>query len=395
MRYRVKALAAGGAVEIVQLEALTRAQADLMARERGLSVISIGFDFSLAGWARRTSKRFPLLVFSQQLIALLDAGLGTVEALQVLAAENSGAGAGVLNAVLETVYSGRSLSYALQQQPGVFPALFIATIRASERTGDMKEALGRYVEYHAQIDHLRRKIISASIYPALLALAGVLVTAFLMFYVVPRFSQIYEDIGGELPFLSRALMQWGQLLSKHALAIIAGVVAVIALAAFAAAQPGWRRWVWDRLWAIPRLGEVLRIYHLARFYRTLGMLLRSGIPLLTALDMAEGLLDPALRPSLQAARRAVSEGQPASDAMLQQRLTTPMALSMLRVGERTGELGSMMDRVAALYDEDLSRWVDVATRLFEPLLMAAIGILIGVIVVLLYLPVFELANSLK
>lgn len=395
MHYRVKALAARGAVEIVHLEAPTRAQADLMARERGLSVISIGFDVSMAGWARRKRKRFALLVFSQQLIALLDAGLGTVEALEVLAVENGSAGADVLNAVLETVYSGHSLSHALQQQPGVFPTLFIATIRASERTGDLKEALGRYVEYHGQIDRLRRKIVSASIYPALLAVTGGLVTAFLMFYVVPRFSQIYEDIGGELPFLSRALMHWGQLLGEHAFAVMAGIGALAAAAAFAASQPAWRRWVWERLWAIPRLGEVLRIYQLARFYRTLGMLLRSGMPLLTALGMAEGLLDPALRPSLQAARRAVSEGQPASDALLQQRLTTPMALSMLRVGERTGELGSMMDRVAVLYDDDLSRWVDMATRLFEPLLMAAIGILIGVIVVLLYLPIFELANSLK
>jgi general secretion pathway protein F len=169
----------------------------------------------------------------------------------------------------------------------------------------------------------------------------------------------------------------------------------IAAATFVFTRPAWRRWIRDRLWAVPRLGEVLRIYHLARFYRTLGMLLRSGVPLLSALDMAEGLLDPAFRPALRQARRAVSEGQPASDAMHRNGLTTPMALSMLCVGERTGELGSMMDRVAGLYGDEVSRWVDVATRLFEPLLMVLIGLLIGVIVVLLYLPVFELANSLK
>lgn len=395
MLYRVKALASGGSLTLLHLEAPTRAQAGHMARDRGLNVISIRPDLSPAHWLAHRGERFALLLFAQQLGALLDAGLGTVEALEAMSRETSRSSSQTLSTLLAHVRAGRSLSFSMEQNPGAFPPLFVATIRASERTGDLQEALARFVSYQQQVDRLRGKVVNASIYPLLLLSAGALVAAFLMFYVVPRFGQIYEDIGGQLPFMSRLLMQWGQLLSAHATAVVAGLAAMSALAVYAFTRPTTRQWLWKRLWALPRLGELLRIYQLARFYRTLGMLLRSGMPLLTALEMAEGLLDPALRPALREARREVSEGQPASTALSLHGLTTPTSLSMLGVGERTGELGPMTDRVATLYDDELARWVEIGTRLVEPVLMALIGCVIGLIVVLLYMPVFELASSLK
>ena len=156
-----------------------------------------------------------------------------------------------------------------------------------------------------------------------------------------------------------------------------------------------RSWIVAQLWKIPALGERMRLYQLARFYRTLGMLLRGGTPVVTALDMAAGLLSPALRGSLAAAALAIREGRSISEAMSMHNLTTPVALRMLRVGERSGRMDEMMERVAAFCDDEISRWVDWFTRLFEPLLMAFIGIVIGVIVVLMYLPVFELAGSIQ
>jgi len=394
MRFRIKAIAAGGSVEELSVDADSLDQAEQIVRQRGLGLISVQSESR--GVARGVvGTRFALQVFAQQFVSLLAAGLNTVEALEALAQENQGHTARQVQAVLAQVQSGRSLSQALESSPSAFPALFVATVRASERTGDLREALSRYVDYQRQIEQLRKKVISASIYPLLLACAGVLVTGFLMFYVVPRFSQIYEELGGDLPVLSKLLMQWGRLLSAHAASVLTGIALAIAAAGFWLSRPALRASLWRRLWVVPRVGDVLRVYQLARFYRTLGMLQRGGMPLPAALDMADGLLDPVLRPALVAARRAVREGQPASEALSAVGLTTPMAMSMLRVGERTGELGAMMDRIASYYDEDLSRWVDMATRLFEPLLMAAIGVLIGAIVVLLYLPVFELAGSLK
>jgi general secretion pathway protein F len=139
----------------------------------------------------------------------------------------------------------------------------------------------------------------------------------------------------------------------------------------------------------------MRLYQLARFYRTLGMLLRGGTPVVPAIDMASGLLTPALRPGLARAREAIREGRAISEAMSQHGLTTPVALRMLRVGERSGRMDEMMDRIASFLDDEIARWVEWFTRLFEPLLMAVIGVAIGAIVVLMYLPVFELAGSLQ
>jgi len=395
MRYRVKALAAGGTLTVLHVDAADRAQAGRIAGERGLSVLSVRPELSPAQWLRPRAARFPLALFAQQFVALLSAGLGTVESLEAMAGEASRGDAATLRELLGHVRAGRSLSWGMEQLPQAFPALFVATVRASERTGDLREAMVRYLAYQEQVEQLRRKVVNASVYPLLLLGAGALVSAFLLLYVVPRFAAIYEDIGGQLPLLSRLMMEWGQLLSAHAGTVLLAAGAVLAAAGHAATRPALRRWVAQRLWALPRFGEWLRVYQLARLYRTLGMLLRSGLPLVAALDLAEGLLAPALRGALRDARRAISEGRPVAESLAAHRLTTPIAASMLGVGERSGELGPMLDRVAALYDDQLARWVELGTRLVEPLLMAAIGAVIGLIVILLYMPVFELAGSLR
>jgi general secretion pathway protein F len=218
---------------------------------------------------------------------------------------------------------------------------------------------------------------------------------FLLGYVVPKFSHVYEDIQGDLPLLSRLLLEAGKFLEANGL--VAGAIFLAAL--FAAARllmlPETRRWIGTRLWAIPAIGERMRLYQLARFYRTLGMLLRGGTPMVTALDMSTGLLSPALRGHLGLASQAIREGRSISEAMAAHNLTTPVALRMLRVGERSGQMDEMMARIAAFCDDEIARWVDWFTRLFEPLLMAVIGVVIGVIVVLMYLPVFELAGSIQ
>jgi len=149
------------------------------------------------------------------------------------------------------------------------------------------------------------------------------------------------------------------------------------------------------IWRIPALGKKLRIFQLARFYRTLGMLLNGGTSIIVALESVAGLLDKTLQSKMKLASVAIQQGQPISQAMDQVGLTTPIALRMLRVGERSGKIGEMMERIAAFYDEELSRWIDWFTKLFEPILMLFIGLVIGVVVLLLYMPIFELAGSIQ
>jgi general secretion pathway protein F len=396
MLYLVKALRNPEGVVSLVLDAADEIDAGRQARANGMNVLSLkpATSWKLGRFGRK--HRFPLALFNQELMALLGAGLALVEAIEALAEkETNGSIRAVLDQLSERLRHGRTLSQAMQEQPHAFPPLYISTVRATERSGGLAEALKRFAAYESQLDLVRKKVISASIYPILLIAAGTLVLLFLLGYVIPKFSLVYEDIQGNLPFASQLLLQTGKLMQQHGVAIgIAFVVVLAALVRVTTTQRA-RQWIGRKLWQIPAVGARMRLYQLARFYRTLGMLLRGGTPVVPAIDMASGLLAPALRPGVARAREAIREGRTISEAMSLHGLTTPVALRMLRVGERSGRMDDMMDRIAVFLDEEIARWVDWFTRLFEPLLMAFIGIVIGVIVVLMYLPVFELAGSIQ
>jgi general secretion pathway protein F len=330
------------------------------------------------------------------LLALLSAGLSLIEGLETLAEkEHASEGGHVLQALLDCLYQGKPFSEAMEQQPQLFPALFVATVRASEKTGDLGEALARYVAYETQFDVVRKKVVSASVYPLLLLSVGGLVVVFLLTFVVPRFSVVFADSSAHLPLASRLLLGWGTLVAERGGELLTAAVVGIAVAVWAFTRTETRRYLARLLWRLPAVGERVRLYHLARFYRTLGMIQRGGIPLITAMDMAGGLLSAGLQDNLGRARAAVEHGLPLSRALGDNGLTTPVALRMLRVGERSGCMAERLERIGLFYDEDMARWVDVTTRLFEPLLMAVIGVVIGGVVLLMYLPIFELAESVQ
>ena len=396
MHYRVRGLAADGAVMVLELDARDEHDASEQANSRGIAVLSVRRRSVLAGRLAARRTRFPLLLFSQELLALLQSGISLVESIETLAEKEQRPEARkVLEQLIARLRQGQALSAALQQSPDAFPALYVAAVRAAERTGDLAEALLRYTAYQTQVDFVRKKLVASAIYPVVLISVGLLVTLFLLGYVVPRFSGIYEDMGNNLPWMSRVLMHWGQFIQSHALGAGVGLVAAAALGAYWLTRPATRQQISGWLWRVPALGERMRIYQLARFYRTLGMLLRGGIAAVPAIGMVSGLLESSLRARLARAAQLVKEGQPMSQAMETAGLVTPVALRMLRVGERSGRMGEMMERIAAFHDEEMARWVDWFTRLFEPLLMAFIGLVIGLIVVLLYLPIFELAGSIQ
>ena len=360
MRFRITALEQSQGVAVHELDALDEADAHRQALARGLRVLAV----RTARLKVSKRSRLSLVSFSNELVALLEAGLSLVEAIDALTEkERDESVRSLLEGLRRRLYEGQSLSVALGELPGAFTSLYVATVRASERTGAISEALRRFVTYQQQIDLLKKRLINASIYPAVLLAAGSLVVLFLVAYVVPRFSGIYEDIGGELPLASRVLMQWGRLLDAHGGAVLAGALAAFGLAAFGVTRPAFRAALGRLAARLPMVGYQLDLYQLARLYRTVGMLLRGGLPVVTALEMTGGLLAVASQPQLVAATRAVREGRGLADALTTHGLTTPVAERMLRVGERSGNMGEMMERVAAFYDEELSRFVDVATRL--------------------------------
>jgi general secretion pathway protein F len=399
MRFELKAIGQDGRVEALDLEAFDRSGAVQQAESRGYTVIAVRQRAAmLGGW--KSGERFPVVLFSQELLVLLQAGLPLVDSIETLAQKERRAdrvthvGAS-LERLAGILRQGRPFSAALEQLPHAFPPLYIATVRASEHTSDLGAALGRYVAYAIQLEAIRKRLVNASIYPGLLISVGGLVTLFLMLYVVPRFSHIYEERAVELPMFSKILLGWGKIVEGQGVLVVIFLAAAVVLLVYAFRSSAVRARIGDFLWRVPALGERMKLYQLARFYRTIGMLLRGGMPLIASLDMGAELLHPALRERLAHARRAISEGKPVSASLDDSGLTTPVAMRMLAVGEQSGNMGEMMDRAASFHDEEISRWVEWFTRLFEPILMAVIGLGIGAIVVLMYMPIFELAGSLQ
>lgn len=351
---------------------------------------------ALAVAAKSASRRFPLPLFTRQLLSLLRAGLTVVESLETLAAQDRGSPtAQLLDDLLARLREGLPFSAALQRHPLVFPELYVATVKASERTGNMPEALQRYIVFHEKLAELRKKVVSAAIYPVLLMSVGGIVTLFLLGYVVPRFALVFADSGRNPEGISGLLFAWGGFLNRHAGAIGIAALGLLMLLVGLFSLPEVRAAAGRLAWRLPGLGERLRLFFLARFYRTTGMLLRAGIPLRSTLEMVADILPAALRAGLRTAVSGIEQGQPFSKAAEAGGLSTPVALRMIAAGERSGQLGDMLESVAAFYDEEINRLVDTFTRLFEPLLMAFIGLVVGGIVLLLYMPIFELAGNFQ
>lgn len=392
MRFELKAIGPEGNVELLDFQAQDESSAVQALERRGYTILSVRPRRSLLWQSGRA--RFPVVLFSQELRALLQAGLPLVESIDTLAQkERTDEWRLLLERVAATLREGRPLSAALEQFPQAFGALYIATVRAAERTSDLAPALARYIAYATQLEAIRKRVVNASIYPLLLMAVGGMVALFLLLYVVPRFGRIYAERGGDLPLFSRWLLAWGQAVDEHGLLVLA-VAAVVIVAAIYLLR-SFKEEIANLLWRLPAIGERLKVYQLARFYRTIGMLVRGGTPLVNALESAGELLHPLLRGRLTAASRAVAEGHKLSQSMEANGLTTPVAARLLVVGERGGNIGEMLESIAAFHDEEMARWVDWFTRLFEPILMALIGLVIGVIVILMYMPIFELAGSLQ
>lgn len=394
MQYQLKVLRAGNAPTSMRLEAASDAEACRIAEQQGYAVLRVKVQG--VGALQNRASKFPLLFFCQELRVLLEAGLTLPESIETLAKKEAKPEVrATLDALSVSLHEGRPLSEALAGMPQHFPSLFVASVRACETTGNLPEGLMRFSLHLEQADVLRKRIVSASIYPALVLSFGVLVLAFLLGFVVPRFSRIYEGRIANLSTASEWLLWVGQLVEHHGLLILLGTVVVVAALVFALMQASVRARISNALTKLPQIGMRFRIYQLSRLYRTMSMLLRSGMPVISALALVNELLGHTLQISISKARRLVSEGRLLSEAMEESGLTTPVALQLFRVGEKSGRLEVMMERAASFHEEEMLRWVDAFTKLFEPLLMAAIGVVIGFIVLMMYLPIFELASGLQ
>ncbi|THE56282.1 type II secretion system F family protein [Enterobacter bugandensis] len=343
----------------------------------------------------RKEKRFPLNLFLQELIALLEAGLVVVEAVEALRESSRDGGTSlVLDTLVKKLYEGAQLSQAMMALPALFPPLLINTVASSEQTGHLPEALKRFQFYESRMEILRKRIKSTLLYPTIVIAAGGIILFFLLGFIIPRFSVVFD--GMKNPSASAQLiLWWGHLTQTHGSLLLAGCAAAVAGIVMAVRSPRLRQRALGLLLRIPALRQQHQLSVLVRFYRTLGLLLQGGLPAPDALMLSREILPATHRQQVEQVIRDVAAGESLSRMLEAQRMTTPVASRLLQVGERSGELPAMCERIAAFYDESLERAIETFSKIFEPILMMVVGGIVGLVVFLLYMPIFELAGGLQ
>lgn len=399
MQFEIRTISGDNLVARLTVEARDEADARSQVEAAGLVAATIrpASDARLGVLFGRRARqpRFDVVLFSQELLALLSAGLSIVESLEALLENDAQATTrAVLTRLLAGLREGKRLSAVLAEQPQVFSLLYVGVVTTAEGTSDLPRSLARFIEYQQRVATVRNKVVSAAIYPAILLLVGAAVTAFLIGFVVPRFAEVYQGTGRRLPWLSQQMLDCGQLFAQHTVAVLTVLGVSVALAGAGVRHVLKTLGMAALMARIPGVGERLRIFELSRLYLTLGMLIEGGITIVAAIDIAHGIASPRVRAGLRASKTLVEAGTPLSAAFEVHQLTTPISLRLLRVGERTGEMGQLLFDSATFYDGEISRWIDRFTRTFEPLLMAIIGLVVGLIVVMLYLPIFDLAGDM-
>jgi type IV pilus assembly protein PilC len=334
------------------------------------------------------------LIFNQQFVTLIRAGLPILKALDLLSDRLTDPKLSKhIAAVREEIRNGALLSDAFAKQ-GVFPPIYVTSVLAGERSGALAEVLERFIHYQKLALSVRKKLLVSLMYPALLILLVICLIVFLVTYVVPNFAQLYASMDAELPAPTRILIAIGTTARNYVLIGFAGLIGAIVGFRFWARTAAGRERVDRFLLKIPVAGEVWLKYQVAQFSRVLGTLLLGGIPLMQALDTAsDSLGTEVLRKVLAEAVKLVREGQALSASLRKTKLFPNLSLDMIEVGESTGALPQMLTSVAEFYEEDVSNSVTAALSLIEPVIMIIMGIFVAFVLVSLYLPIFSLGES--
>jgi type IV pilus assembly protein PilC len=335
------------------------------------------------------------LIFNQQFVTLVRAGLPILKSLDLLSERLTEPKlARHLRAVRDDVKNGEMLSDAFRNR-GVFPPIYVTSVLAGEKSGSLAEVLDRYISYQKLSQAVKKKLLVSLIYPSLLMSMTLLLIVFLITYVVPNFAQLYTSMNAKLPVMTQILIAVGTTARAYVLAGVGGLVGAIVLFRLWARGDAAQMHIDRFKLRIPVLGDIWIKYQVAQFSRVLGTLLVGGIPLVQALDTAaKSLGTPLLREALENAQRTVKEGQPLSSSLAATKIFPGLAIDMIEVGESTGALPAMLASVAEFYEEDVSTRMTAALSLIEPAIMIFMGVFVAFVLVSLYLPIFSLADTL-
>ena len=398
MEFRCRLATAGG--EIIEGVYVADSESRLRREleEKGLFVLSLqargGFPgLSLGRGKPHRINRQEFLVFNQELATLLKAGMPLVQSLDILRQRVSNTTfKAVLDGVYEKVKAGTGLSDAFGEHGELFPAVYSASLMAGERSGNLDAVIRRYVAYEKVIGAVKRRTISALIYPAILTLLMLGLIGIIVLRVVPSFSAFYENFDRELPLSTRVIVGVSDFLAGNILFIVIGVLAASVAVTAWTRQPGQRLRIDRMLLELPWAGHTIRKFATAQMARTLGTLLGGGIPLVNSLEIVvRSMSNRHLGHELEEITRRVREGQSFAAAMLARRAFPDVAVKMIEVGESTGALQVMLNSLADFYDEEIETEMARFTTIIEPVLLVVMGVVIALVVIALYLPLFELS----
>jgi len=360
---------------------------------QGLTVLSVTMQTGRIRLGR--AARFDVVLFCEELRTLLSSGMSLVEAVDTLSGKQSGGDKRtVLLEIRQHLLEGKPFSSALELNRYDFPVLLIASVRASERSSRIDQALEEFVAYEKVGRELSKKLVSAAIYPVIVVVFGMLVSLFMLSYVVPRFSRVYEDFANGISTPTLILIRTGAFFDAHLLLILAALLAASAGVMLAYRNGTLKTAALRLLGRFQLVRHHLRLYQLSRVFQTLAMLLKGGFTLSDAIPLARELaFDTALRRRLDGARLQVTEGRRMSQSFAEHGLTDNVTVRLLQVGERSGNLDKTMEIIAQTYRQELMLFIERATRIAEPLLLMVVGVMIGAIIILMYMPVFDLAGG--
>jgi type IV pilus assembly protein PilC len=348
---------------------------------------------SIGGHKKLNLEKF--LIFNQQFVTLIRAGLPILKSLDLLSERLTDAKLKPhIEAVREEVRNGTLLSEAFRQQ-GIFPKIYVSSVMAGEKSGSLTEVLDRYIHYQKLSLAVKKKVMVSLMYPSVLLVLVSVLMVFLVTYVVPTFASLYSSMQATLPPMTNLLIAIGTTARNYILTAVGALIAGIFLFRWWARRPAARVKV-DRLkMKVPIGGDIWLKYQVAQLSRILSTLLTGGIPLVQAMETAaDSLGTPLLQKAVETAGKGVREGQPLSGSLKAQKMFPPLSIDMIEVGESTGALPAMLSSVAEFFEEDVNTRMQATLSLIEPAIMLVMGGFVAFVLIALYLPIFSLADSI-
>jgi len=401
-KFQWEARSKAGSVQKGVMEASSREMVEAQLKKFGFTGITIkeegkglSKEIKIPGLGSKKVTTKEIVIFTRQFATMIDSGLPLVQCLEILSSQQENRTfKDVLLKVKESVESGTTFADALSKHPKVFDNLFVNLVAAGEVGGILDTILNRLAAYTEKAMKLKKQIKGAMVYPGTIVSIAVVVVGVIMIFVIPTFAKMFADFGGELPGPTKFVIALSNFLVKYIIVIIAAIFLIIfAFKKYYATASG-RKTIDRFALKAPVFGDLIRKVSVAKFTRTLGTLVSSGVPILDGLDIvARTAGNAVVEEAIYKVRQSISEGKTIAEPLQQSGVFPPMVVQMIGVGEATGAMDAMLSKIADFYDDEVDDAVAALTAMMEPLLMVFLGVVVGGLVIAMYLPIFQIAGT--